>query len=139
MYQRSMRCPASRLPLLVDTQTSACRQPMLAGALLRRTVACGAHRRALLRRSPGCADGASGKGGAACQGRARQTPHVIKDQAGKVLCCSLLVRKLKICQATHHGRLQALCSSSALGLGHLGYEALCADRHADGSRHPAGS
>ena len=46
--------------------------------------------------------------------------------------------KLKICQAAHHGRLQALCSSPAFGLGHLGYEALCADCHADSSRHPAG-
>ena len=59
-----------------------------------------------------------------------------QGQVGKVLYGSLLVRKL--CQAAHHGRLQALRSSPTLGLGHLRYEALCADCHANSSRHPAG-
>ena len=86
----------------------------------------------------GYADGLSGHGGAACQGRARKTPHVVRDQAGMALCGSVLIRKLKTCQAAHHGCLQALCSSPALGLGHLDYQTLCADCHANSSRHPAG-
>ena len=67
------------------------------------------------------------------------TPRGVLKKAQDALCWSLLMRTLKVCQAAHHGCLQALCSSPALGLGHLGYEALCADCHADSSRYPAGS